>query len=112
MQKRNAGRKRGSRRQPLHPATVTLPAELGIETARELYALLAPYAAYRERVTLELPQVSRLHTAAFQVLAAFVRSRTAIGCATEWRDPPRPLIDAAARLGLAAALGLPAHLTH
>lgn len=112
MAQRKSAPRRGSHRKPLQPATVTLPAELGIETVRELYALLAPYAAHRERVTLQLRGVSRLHTAAFQVLAAFVRSRAAIGYTTDWRDPPRPLLEAAAHLGLGAALGLPAPSTY
>ena len=91
---------------------ITLPAELGIENAAQLHALLAPHLARREPVVLEVPDVARLHTAALQVLAAFARTRADAGCLTEWHQPAAPLREGAARLGLEALLGLAAGSGH
>lgn len=97
----------------LKPAgVVRLPAELGIEGAGALYALLAPHLARPGPVTLEAPEVARLHAAALQVLAAFVRTRADAGAATEWHRVAAALREGAARLGLDGLLGLPTAPSH
>ena len=90
----------------MDPDALNLPADLGIEKAAELHALLAPYVDAPGPVALAASGVSRLHTAGLQVLAAFVRTRAAAGRATVLQDPSTELRGAAARLGLAAHLGL------
>lgn len=83
-----------------------LPEDFGIEHAGALYAMLAPYVETPGAVTLGGSRVTRLHTAGLQVLAAFVRTRTAFGRVTRWQDPSPELCSGAARLGLEAVLGL------
>lgn len=83
-----------------------LPEDFGIEHAGALYALLAPHVETPGAVTLGGSRVSRLHTAGLQVLAAFVRTRTAFGRVTRWQDPSPELCSGAARLGLESLLGL------
>ena len=91
---------------PEPASVVPLPADLGIEHAAELQAQLAPHL-YVGGVTLAAGEVSRVHTAALQVLGAFVRSRAAGGHATAWQNPSPELREACARLGLDSLLGLP-----
>ena len=86
----------------------TLPADLGIEHATALHATLSPLLATLEPVSLVAGSVSRLHTASLQVLAAFVRERTAAGGPTTWREPSSLLRESAIRAGLDSALGLTA----
>lgn len=83
-----------------------LPAELGIENAAALRALLAPRLADEGVVVLAAAGVARLHTAGLQVLAAFVSSRAAAGRGTVLDNPSAELRSAAARLGLVPLLGL------
>jgi len=85
---------------------VTLPADLGIEQAARLHALLSPHFEDAAPVTLAAGGVSRLHTAGLQVLAAFVSGRAAAGRATTLDNPSTELRSAAARLGLSRVLGL------
>lgn len=84
-----------------------LPRDLGIEQAAELNRLLATLVSRPERVVIEAAGVWSLHTATLQLLATFIRTRRRAGCVTEWREPSEILRAGAARLGLAAALGLP-----
>lgn len=86
--------------------TVPLPSDLGIEHARELHAQLAGHLEAPE-VTLEAPEVHRVHTATLQVLASFVRTRAAAGRATAWSRLSAVLADGAAKLGLDSMLGFP-----
>jgi hypothetical protein len=87
---------------------VALPQELGIEGVAALHARLAPVLTRPEPVVLEAMEVARLHTAALQLLAAFVRTRTDRGFVTEWHHPSSALQEGATRLGLESLLGLPA----
>jgi hypothetical protein len=93
---------------PLGGMEFTLPADLGIEHAATLHTTLAPLLATIEPVALAAHEVSRLHTASLQVLAAFVRERAAAGGPTTWREPSSLLRESAIRAGLDAALGLTA----
>ena len=71
-----------------------------------MHALLKPQLDNSEPVTLSGGEVTRLHAASLQVLAAFVRARSQAGHATRWLDPSRELRAGAARLGLLPLLGL------
>jgi hypothetical protein len=110
--KHSRGKPRPDRRQrdAAPPRTVALPPEFGIEAAAALHRLLSMHVAATELVVLETPTVKGMHTAALQVLAAFVRTRAETGRATAWRNPPDDLRLSAARLGLEDALGLAAIL--
>lgn len=89
--------RRGS---PAAPAPVALPADLGIEHAATLKALLLPAVAHAAPVQLDGSAVGRLHAAALQLLAAFCRDRRDAGLATIWSQASPVLRDAAATLGL------------
>lgn len=56
-------------------STVALGGDLGIETSTELKTRLAPLVDQAGDLTLDASQVSRIHTAAMQVLCAFVDAR-------------------------------------
>ena len=90
----------------------TLPADLGIEHAAALHTTLSPLLATTAPVELVARDVSRVHTASLQVLAAFVRERTSAGGPTTWRDAPALLRESAMQIGLAAALGLTATVSN
>ena len=83
--------------------TVQLPADLGIETATDLKALLAPAVDAAEAVQLDGQAVSRLHCASIQLLAAFVLARRQAGHATHLAASPA-LTQAVELLGLQALL--------
>lgn len=87
---------------------LSLPADLGIEDAAALKALLAPRYDDEAAVTVGAAAVTRLHAAGLQVLAAFFHGRAANGRVTELESPSAELRAAAARLGLGPLLGLPA----
>lgn len=84
-----------------------LPADLGIENSTALHALLLAHVDDAAPVTLAAGEVTRLHAASLQVLAAFVRTRHTAGQATAWQDPSAELRAAANKLGLLQLLGLP-----
>lgn len=94
------------------PATsvepLSLPADLGIENAVALKALLAVRYDDEPAVAVDAAGVTRLHAAGLQVLAAFFHGRTANGRATVLEHPSAELRAAAARLGLGPLLGLSA----
>lgn len=56
-------------------STVELGGDLGIESCTELKNRLAPLVAQAGELTLDASQVARIHTAAVQVLCAFVQAR-------------------------------------
>ena len=56
-------------------STVELGGDLGIESTTELKNRLAPSWTRLARLTLDASQVARIHTAAVQVLCAFVQAR-------------------------------------
>jgi ABC-type transporter Mla MlaB component len=89
------------------PAALALPADLGIEHAAALKALLLPVAAQAVTVRIDGAAVSRLHAAPLQLLAAFWRDRRDRGLATDWVQASTSLREAAATLGLAGLLNLP-----
>ncbi|MGH8442909.1 MAG: STAS domain-containing protein [Nevskiaceae bacterium] len=105
-------RKRGSGRRAaplrLEGMAFTLPADLGIEHAATLHSTLSPLLATTAPVELVASDVSRVHTASLQVLAAFVRERTSAGGPTTWRAPSALLRESAIRAALDTTLGLSA----
>jgi anti-anti-sigma regulatory factor len=92
---------------PLPGEPLSLPADLGVENAAALKALLAARYDDEAAVTVGASAVTRLHAAGLQVLAAFFHGRAANGRATALDSPSAELRAAAARLGLGPLLGLP-----
>jgi len=89
-------------------STVALGGDLGIETSTELKTRLAPLvdqAGVRTRVGSE---VKLIHTAAMQVLCAFVDARRKAGHPTGFDGCTATFRDAARLLGVTQALGLDA----
>jgi anti-anti-sigma regulatory factor len=80
--------------------TLALPADLGIEHASSLKALLLPAATQPAPVRIDAAAASRLHAATLQLLAAFCRDRRDGGLQTQWVQVSTSLRDAAAVLGL------------
>ena len=62
--------------------TVTLPADLGIESATDLKTLLTPLLDEVATVVLDGSAASRLHCASLQLVAAFLQHRLSHGLAT------------------------------
>ena len=87
-------------------STVELGTDLGIETTTELKSRLEPYLAQEGLLTVDASQVGRIHTAAVQVLCAFVLARREAGLATGFDGCTPPFLDAARLLGVSQALGL------
>ena len=87
-------------------STVALAPDLGIETTRELKDLLAPHLEVADRIALDASQVSRIHTAAVQVLCAFVSTRRQAGHDTVLENCSDTFRDAARLLGVQPVLGL------
>jgi len=89
-------------------STVALGDDLGIENSTELKTRLAPLVDQEGDLTLDASQVGRIHTAAMQVLCAFVDARRQAGHATGFNGCTPTFRDAARLLGLTQALGLDA----
>ncbi len=89
-------------------STVALGDDLGIENSTELKTRLAPLVDQEGDLTLDASQVGRIHTAAMQVLCAFVDARRQAGHATGFDGCTPTFRDAARLLGLTQALGLDA----
>ncbi len=89
-------------------STVALGDDLGIENSTELKTRLAPLVEQAGDLTLDASQVGRIHTAAMQVLCAFVDARRQAGHATGFDGCTPTFRDAARLLGLTQALGLEA----
>ena len=84
--------------------TLTLPADLGIESAASLKAMLTEHLAETGALDLDASQASRLHCASLQLLAAFVRSRQANDLPTGLQASPA-LAQGLGLLGLGFLLG-------
>ncbi len=89
-------------------STVALSQDLGIESTSDLKQQLAPHLAQAEELRLDAGQVSRVHTAAMQVLCAFVQARRQAGHSTVFDNVTDTFRDAARLLGVLQALGLEA----
>lgn len=87
-------------------STVDLGEDLGIESSTELKNRLAPLLAVADPLTLDARRVARIHTAALQVLCAFVQHRRHAGLQTVFHGCTAAFTDAARLLGVSRALGL------
>lgn len=85
--------------------TISIGSHLGVEGAGELRERLLPHVRGKREVILATERIDRLHSAALQVLCAFVRDRARAGRATRI-DAPAELGAAAELLGVAELLGL------
>ncbi len=87
-------------------STVALAQDLGIETTSDLKQQLAPLVAHSGEVRVDAGLVARVHTAAIQVLCAFVQARRQAGYSTAFDNSSDTFHDAARLLGVLQALGL------
>ena len=88
------------------PPQLTLDADLGIEHADALKQRLLSQLAANEPVLIDGAAVERLHSAALQLLCAFVRDRRSAGLEVRWGETSECLRDAAEILGLNQMLGM------
>ncbi|MCD9087181.1 STAS domain-containing protein [Stenotrophomonas sp. SY1] len=89
-------------------STVALSQDLGIESTSELKQQLAPHLAQAGELRVDAGQVARVHTAAMQVLCAFVLARQQAGLGTVFDNATDTFRDAARLLGILRPLGLEA----
>ncbi len=89
-------------------STVALAQDLGIESTSELKQHLAPHLQHAGELRVDASQVGRVHTAAIQVLCAFVLARRQAGHGTVFADATDTFRDAARLLGVLQTLGLEA----
>lgn len=94
------------------PSTITLAADLGIEHADALKDDLMVALATDQAVVIDGASVERLHSAAIQVLCAFVRDRQSAGLEVQWGSTSQCLREAAELLGVDRMLGMQLSETH
>jgi len=85
---------------------MSLPADLGIESASALYQQLMEHVDDEAPVTLDAQDVARIHTAALQLFCMFCQDRRSAGRDTRWNHPSEALRSAAALLGVTTLLQL------
>ena len=85
--------------------TLAIGPHLGIENVAELRDQLVKPARSKSAVTLTFERIDQVHTAAIQVLCAFVRDRAAAKGTTRIQAPDE-LKNAAQLLGVSELLGL------
>ncbi|TJY62831.1 STAS domain-containing protein [Sinimarinibacterium sp. CAU 1509] len=100
------GKASGKAKATTRRAAVKLPADLGIESARELQQRLSATLDDSAPLILDAHEVTRVHTAALQLLGMFFRDRRAAGYRTQWRRPSAALCDSAGLLGMTNLLEL------
>lgn len=89
-------------------STVALAQDLGIESTSELKQDLSAHLAQAGELRVDASQVGRVHTAAIQVLCAFVLARRQAGNDTVFDNPTATFCDAARLLGVLQTFGLDA----
>ena len=89
-------------------STVALAQDLGIESTSDLKQQLATHLPQAGELHVDAGQVGRVHTAAMQVLCAFVLARQHAGHATVFDNATDTFRDAARLLGVLRTLGLEA----
>lgn len=95
-----------SRQVNANAEAVALPSDLGIETIADLSELLAPRLRSDAPVVIDARAVSRVHTAALQLLCMFCVGRRKAGRDTQWLEPSESLRQAVALLSLNPMLQL------
>lgn len=88
------------------PQLIPCEESLDITTAAELHALLMQVLASKQPVVLEGAAVTRVDTAALQVLSAFFQDARAQGISVQWKEPSEALRRSAALLDLTGLLEL------
>jgi len=88
------------------PQRISCEESLDISTVKELHSLLVQVLAAKQPVVLEGAEVTRVDTAALQVLGAFFQDARAQGISVSWQTPSDALKRSAALLGLTGLLGL------
>ena len=89
-------------------STVALAQDHGIESTSELKQDLSAHLAQAGELRVDASQVGRVHTAAIQVLCAFVLARQQAGQGTVFDNATDTFRDAARLLGVLRTLGLEA----
>ena len=89
-------------------STVALAQDLGIESTSDLKQQLATHLPQAGELRVDASQVGRVHTAAMQVLCAFVLARQHAGNNTVFDNATDTFRDAARLLGVLRTLGLEA----
>jgi ABC-type transporter Mla MlaB component len=87
-------------------SSIALAAICGLAQVESLKAQLKQTLSRATPVTLDASAVTRIDTAALQLLAAFVRARQAKGRTVVWQGVPACIEAAAQCLGLTAALAV------
>lgn len=87
-------------------STVALAQDLGIETTSDLKQQLAPLVDQSGELRVDASQVGRVHTAAIQVLCAFVIARRQAGHSTVIDNGTTTFLDALRLLGVLQTFGL------
>jgi len=87
-------------------STVALAQDLGIETSSDLKQQLAPYLEQPGDLQVDASEVGRIHTAAVQVLYAFVLARQQGGHRTVFNNATATFLDALRLLGVLQAFVL------
>jgi anti-anti-sigma regulatory factor len=88
------------------PQRIPCEESLDISTVKELHSLLVQVLAAKQPVVLEGAQVTRVDTAALQVLGAFFQDARAQEISVRWDKPSEALGRSAALLGLTELLDL------
>ncbi len=92
--------------QDIDGAPLKLPADLGIEDIASLSEMLATRLRSDALVTLDASGVTRVHTAALQLLCMFCLGRKKAGRPTQWRSPSAALRQAVTTTALNPLLQL------
>jgi len=87
-------------------ASLKLPTEIGIHNVHYIKAECDQLLALSGQVDLDASQVSRVDTAALQLLYALIKKLAEQDRTVVWLSPSETLRQAAASLGLVAMLGL------
>lgn len=95
-----------SSQEPSSGGALSLPADLGIESAASLYQQLIEHVDDEAPVVLDAQDVARIHTAALQLFCMFCQDRRSAGRDTRWNHPSEALRSAAALLGVTTLLQL------
>lgn len=103
---RKTGRKTGSKTGSKTIQTLVLPARMEIGGLEQLYTEMTKFTSRkRKELTIDGGEVSVIDTAGIQVLVAFIRKLTAMGCAVSWENYSVQVYQMAEELGVGSQLG-------
>lgn len=95
-----------NREESVDTKVISLGADLGIEHAQSLHAMLKPHLSDDAPVRIDGSAVERVHAAALQLLCVFNRDRVAAGKSVEFVKSSETLRSAVAVIGAANQLSL------